>query len=765
MIESIQIADTASFSDTPQLLAGLSAFNFCYGANGTGKTTISRIIAEEQRFPTCAVTWRAGTKLQTSVYNTDFVTRNFDQSSELKGIFTLGEENISALKTIADLRAQVADLETTLRAHKRTLHGEDGTGGKKRELADLEDHLRDVCWKQKQKHDEKLSGAFEHYRGSTEKFKTKVLAERSNNSATVESLANLQKRAAEVFGSTPALAQTITPLDTARLTSIEANPILAKRVVGTADVDIAAMIHKLGNSDWVRAGLAYYKVNNELCPFCQQSTPNALADQLSAYFDETFDLDCKAIEDLSIDYEAAQNTVSQRLASLLVTPSPFLELEKLKILKDRVASIITINRQQIATKKKEPSQRVELKSLADTVSELNMLIGEANLQIANHNETVANLQQARADLKAQVWKYVVEVDLKEALASYDSRSKGLNAAIESLSNKIDTLTKDKADKEDQIRKIEKNTTSIQPTIDAINAILKQFGFLGFSLAKTSNDRYYRLIRPNGTDAKDTLSEGEKNFVTFLYFYHLLKGSNVQGGITADRVVVFDDPVSSFDSDVAFLVSSLIRGLFEEVRSKTGHIKQIFVFTHNVHFHKEITFNPPGRKHWEESERTFWIVRRVGVKSLVDKHKDNPIKTSYELLWEEVRNPGRSPHTIQNILRRILEYYFKILGGIDPDTICDRFSGREKVICKSLFSWVNCGSHFVDDDLYVSIDDSTVETYLRVFKAIFERTEHLPHYEMMMKPEPGANTAPLVNDQAPSPRLATSKSSAQDTQNA
>ena len=97
----------------------------------------------------------------------------------------------------------------------------------------------------------------------------------------------------------------------------------------------------------------------------------------------------------------------------------------------------------------------------------------------------------------------------------------------------------------------------------------------------------------------------------------------------------------------------------------------------------------------------------------------------------MRRSDKSKLTIQNTLRRILENYFKILGGIDPDNICERFDGKDKVICKSLFSWVNDRSHFAIDDLYVSIDDGMVETYLTVFKAIFEKTEHFSHYKMMM----------------------------------
>lgn len=69
----------------------------------------------------------------------------------------------------------------------------------------------------------------------------------------------------------------------------------------------------------------------------------------------------------------------------------------------------------------------------------------------------------------------------------------------------------------------------------------------------------------------------------------IKGSNSESGMTSDRVVVFDDPVSSLDSEILFIVSSLIKGIFEEIRNGTGHIKQVFMLTHNVYFHKEVTF--------------------------------------------------------------------------------------------------------------------------------------------------------------------------------
>ena len=100
MIQSIRIQDEASYGEIPQDLEDLSQHNFIFGANGTGKTTISKIIAEESAFPHCAVTWRGATTLETLVYNRDFVNKNFDQPSELKGIFTLGEEDRDAITNL-----------------------------------------------------------------------------------------------------------------------------------------------------------------------------------------------------------------------------------------------------------------------------------------------------------------------------------------------------------------------------------------------------------------------------------------------------------------------------------------------------------------------------------------------------------------------------------------------------------------------------------------------------------------------------------------
>ena len=113
-----------------------------------------------------------------------------------------------------------------------------------------------------------------------------------------------------------------------------------------------------------------------------------------------------------------------------------------------------------------------------------------------------------------------------------------------------------------------------------------------------------------------------------------------------------------------------------------------------------------------------------------------------MLWEEIRNPDRSISTAQNVMRRIIEHYFTFLGGIKTDEIVGKFTGKDRMLCGSLFSWINDGSHYANDDLYIACDASMVEKYLVVFRRIFEEMGHITHYDMMTK---GVDIVPVNVD--------------------
>lgn len=741
MIEGLKIAGCASYSAEGQNLTELRKINFIYGANGSGKTSISRVIAAPADHPTCAIRWANQRPLECLVYNADFVERNF--RSSLPGIFTLGEHDAAVLEQIEQARKDVADIERDISARNIVLNGKDDAPGKLGERAALRENIENECWKLKNRHDADFQFAFTGVRGSKANFCDKVLSEWATNHAAVHPLDHLKRRAAVIFEKGLTRESAVRVPDNAELTRLEASPILAKKVVGQGDVDISGLIDRLGNSDWVKQGIGYFAQSKPQCPFCQQDVKADLAKRIGDYFDEAYDRDIAGIARLVAGYEAAGAAYLQALAGILQTNSRYVDATQLTGLIERMTARLTLNGQHIARKQKEPSAVVTLEDNTELFAEVRDFLTAANAAVAEHNEAVDDIGNQRAILTAEIWKYLLE-EAQGILNAYHASKSAVDAAISGIEAGLTKKRGDLATAQQRLRDLEKGITSVQPTVSEINALLASFGFRGFKLA-TAGDQgnLYEIVRLDGSNAVKSLSEGEKTFVTFLYFYHLIRGSVSESGMTSNRVIVFDDPVSSLDSDILFIVSSLIKRVFELSHAQNSLIRQVFVLTHNIYFHKEVSFDPDRKKELRAHE-TFWIVKKIDDVSTLESFDYNPIKTSYELLWSEVRNENRSNLTIQNTLRRILENYFKILGNMDKDKITEKFEGREKVICASLFSWVNDGSHSAHDDLYVSSDAATVDAYLGVFRRIFEETGHTQHYHMMMGTEvvPTANEPPI-----------------------
>lgn len=209
MIESLSISKTATYGIAPQILSNLARFNFLFGTNGAGKTTITRVIANPGNHPNCVVAWKKGTTLEPMVYNRDFVERNFNAAPRLKGIFTLGEQDIANLNVIATKKAELDVIVRNIEQLTNTLQGQDQKSGKRAELAELESQIKDKCWAQKQKHDEVFKDAFTGARNSSDRFKDRVLAEFTVNNAELKTLEYLRDKAKTVFGETPVVEASI----------------------------------------------------------------------------------------------------------------------------------------------------------------------------------------------------------------------------------------------------------------------------------------------------------------------------------------------------------------------------------------------------------------------------------------------------------------------------------------------------------------------------------------------------------------------------
>ena len=425
MIKKISIKKVATYGESPEELDGLEKINFVYGSNATGKTTISRAIANDSDFSQdyldCEITWQGGTELKTLVYNRDFIEKNFNQPVELEGIFTLGEKEKETLAQIASAKDELNSIQGQIANLRNTLEGDQGNGGKRKELKECEEEFTGKCWKLKLKHDESFKGPFTGYRGEKEKFKKKLIQESKSNSATPDELDNLKEKAKTIFDETPQLEEPLRLLDLEAILAHETNPILQKPVIGRSDVDIAAMIEKLGNSDWVKQGREFYDKVKPACPFCQQDTDASMEESLNEYFGDTFKIDSEAINKLDENYKRDSEHLLGGLQTFLTNPTKYLDKDKLQVESNLLDTKISLNMQRITEKKREPSRVVEFESVNGNLGAIKMLLDKTNIEIRNHNRMVENLQAEKSKLTAQVWRALLDHEIKDDFAAYKTK--------------------------------------------------------------------------------------------------------------------------------------------------------------------------------------------------------------------------------------------------------------------------------------------------------------------------------------------------------
>jgi len=731
MIKSIKIRNVATFNYEGVTIDNLQKVNVIYGSNGTGKSTISKVLDNPMSIPDCKVEWEDGTPLQIMAYNKEFKEANFQE--HLKGIFTLGKATKEEMEELSQMRVDLKQIVNEGKGYKAQIDNQ------QEEIKKEGDSLKDYLWKYVYKEYEEFSSAMSGSR-QKESFKKKILdtyAVYAEENVTYDELKNKYKT---LFGETLIAQPQITVGDYSNVDELENNVIWNKVIVGKQNVDIAALIQRLGISDWVSQGQKYITKDSNVCPFCQQHTiTKDFKAKLDSFFDEEYKINIRQIESMIQAYQNATNAMIDDLQHIVgmqkIASKTFLEVElvesKLLALRSMVKSNIDI----MIQKKKEPSQKANISMTKDIFVAILQAVQKANEEIVKYNKLVSNVEKEKSDISNSIWMFLTK-NAKGKIEEFNQKIVGCNKAIENLGKKKDVALAKYRELEAKIKTRETNVTSVKPTVDEINKLLKGLGFTNFSIQEASDaPNYYQIVRENGEVANNSLSEGEVTFVTFLYYRQLVKGSFSRDSVSNNRVLVIDDPVSSLDSSVLFVVSTLVRDMFAEAYEGNGPIKQVILLTHNVYFQKEVAFKG-NHCSWKDTIAHYVLRKKDNISSIQAYGKRNPIKSSYELMWNELKNMKlHSCIVVQNVMRRIIENYFHYFGGMSNDVILDKFTNHEeRQICRSLLTWVNDGSHTLPEDLYVEKSEDYLVKQMDVFKKIFYAMGQSQHYEMMMGQE-------------------------------
>lgn len=749
-IENITL-NRATFTDVP--VADLTFVNFFYGNNGAGKSSIAHAIEEDD-----GVVWADGKSADdydVLVYNQDFINENFVNYGDLKGVFIFGEEDIEAKKRIAELTE-----EKKKKSDAKVTAGEEykqKTAGVDAALA----QFQEACFSKTadiRKHFEKCMDGKKQKRN----FAEAVLGEKTPKE---HDLSELERLYGVAFDDTARAYAEFKKAGATTYGSLPGKELLDKVIVSSSDTPFVRFLNALGStaSDWVRDGHTHFSGSaGGKCPYCQQKLPANFENEIAATFDAQYQQDIRDLGQFHATYSRETADIVRALQTNTTDAMPSLDLkayqEKLSLLESK----FEVNRQRIAEKVKEPSKTVSLEDTDTLLLEIGAMIDDINKLIKANNDVVAAKKSSKEKCKTEIMQYLAFM-LADEVTSYKDEVARLKTEIDDVTERGKKLKKEIGELTREISELNKHNANTEAAIDSINKILRDSGFQGFSIrAKDGVENVYEIVRENGTVAEN-LSEGERNFIAFLYFYHRVRGS-MNSEELKEKIVVIDDPVSSMDSTALFIVSAIVREMINVCRNNTeylnpqvpgDYIKQLFILTHNVYFHREVTYQQVGyynctsfymiRKN--DNVSTVKLCKRQNKEIPSEEENYNPVQNSYAALWDELRDLHSTIPAL-NVMRRILEYYFLQLCGYEGSDlrsiVLEKKENREKFIkqvegekpdmtdyqlASSLLAYINNPNGISDGLNYVE-DCEDAEAYKRVFQMIFDALGQSQHYKMM-----------------------------------
>ena len=218
--------------------------NFIFGANGSGKSTISSFLAgiTDTRYSSSSIEWTGEIHEKIEVYNKAFRIANLQQ--DMPGIFTLGSATIDDIKALEELKA-------TLEQKTKVLEGNcNSYKAKETQKSNRENQFKEDAWLHILKGNETdFQKAFEGFRNSKERFVIELknrIAGIPNNVGTICNRQDLLHRAETIYASRMEkhnrfIIDMDKPLK--NVEDIRNDEIWNKVIVGSKDVDISALIN------------------------------------------------------------------------------------------------------------------------------------------------------------------------------------------------------------------------------------------------------------------------------------------------------------------------------------------------------------------------------------------------------------------------------------------------------------------------------------------------------------------------------------------
>lgn len=563
-------------------LAAFGRFNVIYGDNGTGKTTLARLLSSLREgshpdYPTLEysidsesgqISHGTAATRKIRVFNADYIQQNIGQLEKgLRPILVIGEENKALAETVA---AEEKDLDDREKAIKQTnIEREQLEAAKGKIFTSIAKVISEAT-----------SGTtVRNYRKNNAEFSFQAL--KTETTLSEEQLARcrtiVRQTEMEQIDCPDWLSVDLDGSETSVPSALEEIGLsivaLCKRTAASKAIE-----RLKANPDiaiWVEQGLALHaEESSSDCEFCGQPLPKARWAALEQHFSA-------ADQELKIEIDdclAKLQKVKVHLSSIKIADRLAL-FEDLRTEFDMASTAWSqaleqgfgfISAASVALENKSALRHteVEIEPLPKVALEEPKKLLQA--VINKHNERCENLLVAQTGARAEIeLHYLTSIaeEVREFTCKINAKKSLILLLNEGDQSKaetsLDELRASISQKKAQISNAHKGAEQLTKDLHR---------FLGRAdIEFKSKDGGYSVLRNDKLAQK--LSEGEKTAIAFLYFVTQLKD---QDFTIADGIIVIDDPISSLDSSALYQA-------FATLKNAVKPAKQIFLLTHNFDF--------------------------------------------------------------------------------------------------------------------------------------------------------------------------------------
>ena len=209
------------------------------------------------------------------------------------------------------------------------------------------------------------------------------------------------------------------------------------------------------------------------------------------------------------------------------------------------------------------------------VESLNDAIVKVTHAVEAHNNEVENLAETRRkaeELNVQLSRYEID-EVSSLLEKEEEKLKKKEEKREGTEKHI----KDLVDGIDALKAAQQGEAEAASRINSLLTVV--FGNSSICLEPASTG--YLVKNRASTLAPAKLSTGERNILALCYFLvTVAKGERFEDAFMRDQLIVFDDPVSSFDADNKYGVHSLLMYAFRLLNARGSNAKTILL-THDL----------------------------------------------------------------------------------------------------------------------------------------------------------------------------------------